>query len=312
MVEEKKELSLITFFLAGGMYGIELDRVSEIIPLVEITPVPKSPSFMKGIIDLRGSAVPILDLREKLGLAVPQHTKQTPIIIVDIDHHLFGLLVDSIWQILTLDAQSLFLLEETSGRFVKGAARLPTGLLLLLDLEKAVSVNEIGFSPLLHQKALQKLPEEEQEKIGILDFALGGEFYGVDITATREIVKRVKITPIPLTPPFIEGVINLRGRVLSVINLKKLFHLDSGFQNGQQVLAVEAANLEAGLLVDSIGGVVDSPCRRIEPPLSTLDKVVAEYIWGEIRLEEKVLGLLNLENILKTTRGEGWEGDQDV
>lgn len=96
--EERKAVEatehLATFFLAGEEYGVDVRLVQEIIRLSEITQVPRAPQFVKGVINLRGRIIPVIDLKRKLGLGEVEATKQARIVVVKVRDRLMGLLVD--------------------------------------------------------------------------------------------------------------------------------------------------------------------------------------------------------------------------
>lgn len=151
-VEGKKLAGkFLTFKLAGEEYGIGILKVREINGLMDITPVPRMPSFVRGVINLRGKVIPVVDLRLKFGLEGIQDTKQTCIIVVDIRvaemTTLVGLLVDTVSEVVNIQETEIDLAQSFGGNvsnsFILGAAKVKGAVKILLDIEKIISVDEL-------------------------------------------------------------------------------------------------------------------------------------------------------------------------
>lgn len=133
----------------------------------------------------------------------------------------------------------------------------------------------------------------------IVAFALGSETYGVDIAAVREIIPIRKIVPVPRAPDFVEGIINLRGRVIPVLDLREQF----GFQKvqgdpNQRIVLAEDNGESIGVIVDSVSAVMRVPEEEIEPPASVLVDKDTEYITGIAKVNDKLVILLDLTKII--------------
>src|SRR3954447_19559740 len=96
MVAPSEEIPIVCFELAGELYAADVDHVREIIRLQEISPVPKAPAFIRGMINLRGKVVPVVDFRRLMGFKPEQPTKKSRILIVEFNHQLVGAIVDSV------------------------------------------------------------------------------------------------------------------------------------------------------------------------------------------------------------------------
>jgi purine-binding chemotaxis protein CheW len=144
--EERKAVEatehLATFFLAGEEYGVDVRLVQEIIRMSEITQVPRAPQFVKGVINLRGRIIPVIDLKRKLGLGEVEATRQARIVVVKVRDRLLGLLVDGASQVLKVP---LSLIEaapeevvEIDASYIRGVAKLENRLIILVDLQKVL------------------------------------------------------------------------------------------------------------------------------------------------------------------------------
>ncbi|HEV8723252.1 MAG TPA: chemotaxis protein CheW [Candidatus Binatia bacterium] len=119
------------------------------------------------------------------------------------------------------------------------------------------------------------------ESIEVVEFLLAYEKYGIESSYVREIHPLRELTPVPCTPPFVLGIINVRGQIISVIDMKKFFDLpERGLTDLNKVIIVHDEKMEFGILADSILGVRKISREEIQPPLPTLTGVGAEYLTG--------------------------------
>lgn len=164
------------------------------------------------------------------------------------------------------------------------------------------------FQTILHQRAqrLSRPVEEKREKtIKLIVFSLGEEVYGFGAEYAREVVHAERIAVVPCAPDFIEGVINLRGNIISVIDLAKILNIHDKTRVGERwVIVVDAGPIEVALHIDVFHGVFDVPESSIEPPLATLEQMSAQYLKGEARIDDMLVGMLDLENILAFEKAE--------
>jgi purine-binding chemotaxis protein CheW len=129
-------------------------------------------------------------------------------------------------------------------------------------------------------------------------FRLGSEEYGISILQVQEIKRMTDITRVPYTPPYVKGVINLRGSVLPVIDLKIRLNLPSQECNeNTRIIIVKLEEYSVGMIVDEVSEVLWLPADQIEPSPSFVGTVEAEYIRGVGKLEDRLLILLNMENV---------------
>lgn len=129
-------------------------------------------------------------------------------------------------------------------------------------------------------------------------FQLSGQTYGIDIASVYEIIRMEKITRVPRTPDFVEGVINLRGKIIPVIDLCKRFNLDySGETSSSRIIIVDVGGNTIGMIVDAVSEVLRVPADCIEPPPSMIHGIDAAYLRGIAIMDDKLIILLNLEKI---------------
>lgn len=140
--ERPEELNILGFFLDRQEYGLGIERIREIIRIVEITPVPETPDFLAGIINFRGEIVPIVDLRRRLGLKPQDYSLNTPIIISDINDCTTGIIVDRVSEVLTVTTDEICQPSSEvplSKDLIEGILRVDGRLLLLLNLRRVLT-----------------------------------------------------------------------------------------------------------------------------------------------------------------------------
>jgi purine-binding chemotaxis protein CheW len=135
--------------------------------------------------------------------------------------------------------------------------------------------------------------------IQLVSFVLEDVEYGVDILAVHEILRFPEITRLPNAPVFIKGVINLRGNVIPVVDVRKRF----GFSKAKiteltRIIVIETSDKLTGLMVDNVHQVVRISRNNVDPPSELIEGVSEEYIWGIGRLKDRLIVILNLSNIL--------------
>lgn len=141
--------------------------------------------------------------------------------------------------------------------------------------------------------------ETIMDDIKVIIFQLKDEEYGVEVDQVRSIERIEHITRVPSTPNFVEGVINLRGVVTPIIDLRKRFDIE-GIEHSEmtRVIIVTVGTMDVGLIVDAANDVIDIPKNAIEPPPVVVGGIEAEYIRGVAKLEKRLLILLNLDKVL--------------
>lgn len=132
-------------------------------------------------------------------------------------------------------------------------------------------------------------------------FRLAKEFYGVDIAAVDGIIKMQEITRVPHTPAFVEGVTNLRGTVLPVIDLRKRFGLPmSEMDRDTRIVVVNMESMKVGMVVDAVSEVLTLPEGSVEPPSPIVTSVDTTYIKGIAKIEKRLVILVELSKVLDT------------
>lgn len=135
----------------------------------------------------------------------------------------------------------------------------------------------------------------ENELLQLVSFVVGSEEFAVPILSVQEINRMMEITRVPQSPPFVEGVINLRGQIIPVVDLRKRFGLAvTEMNNDNRVVVVEVAGRVIGFTVDKVNEVLRIDSSIIEPPPSMVSGIDSDYVDGVGKLEDRLLILLNV------------------
>ncbi|MCP4589685.1 MAG: purine-binding chemotaxis protein CheW [bacterium] len=141
-----EESKYLTFKLAEEEYGVVILKVREIIGIMSITAVPQMPAHMKGVINLRGKVIPVIDLRLKFGLEEIDHTEQTCIIVVDVGKEI-GIIVDTVSEVLDLRGENIEPPPAMGGSvdtsFILGMGKVDDEVKILLDIDKVLTTDEL-------------------------------------------------------------------------------------------------------------------------------------------------------------------------
>jgi len=142
--------------------------------------------------------------------------------------------------------------------------------------------------------------ESADDLLQLVIFQLGGEEFGVEIMQVQEIIRMPDITRIPQSPEYMEGVINLRGKIIVVINLDTRFELHSKERDdNSRIVIVEVGDNVVGMVVDSVSEVLRLSTSNVEPaPEIISSKIRADYLKGVGKLDDRLLILLDLERVL--------------
>jgi purine-binding chemotaxis protein CheW len=139
----------------------------------------------------------------------------------------------------------------------------------------------------------------------LVSFVIENEEFGVDILKVQEIIRTVDITRVPKSPQFVEGVINLRGKIVPVIDLRKRFGMArKDRDNDTRIIVVELIDKVVGFLVDKVKEVIRVEKTVIEPPPELTTSINSSYITGVAKLQDRLLILLDLNKVLSSDEQE--------
>ena len=145
------------------------------------------------------------------------------------------------------------------------------------------------------------LKKQDDELLQLVTFSIGDEEFGVNILKVQEIIRTMEITKVPRAPEFVEGVINLRGKVIPIIDLRRRFGLaPKAHDKNTRIIVIEINNIIVGFVVDAVSEVLRIPASTVEPPPPVVAGVDSDYISGVGQLQDRLLIMLDLDKLLSS------------
>ncbi|MBV5340204.1 MAG: chemotaxis protein CheW [Deltaproteobacteria bacterium] len=152
MAEELQTTQYLTFNLSDEVFAVDVGRVREILEITNITKVPQTPEFMRGVINLRGSVVPVIDMRLKFGMSETERTVNTCIVVVEVDmdgeNIVLGALADSVQEVIEMESSQIeaapHIGTHLNTDFIKGMGKYNERFVMILDIDKIFSGDELA------------------------------------------------------------------------------------------------------------------------------------------------------------------------
>ncbi|MCE5197879.1 MAG: chemotaxis protein CheW [Armatimonadota bacterium] len=154
---------LVVFELGNEYYGVDIAAVNTIIRMQDVTAIPRAPSFVEGVINLRGSIIPVIDLRKRFGLPVTEQSKASRIVVVEAGGQLIGMIVDAVAETLRLPSHSIEppspVISSVDSEYLRGVGKQDNRLVILLDLDKILSAKDFDSMAKVERRAKQSAEE---------------------------------------------------------------------------------------------------------------------------------------------------------
>ena len=142
---------------------------------------------------------------------------------------------------------------------------------------------------------------QDGELLQLVTFCIGEVEFGVNLLKVQEIIRTMEITKVPRAPEFVEGVINLRGKVIPIIDLRRRFGLaPKAHDKNTRIIVIEINNIIVGFVVDAVSEVLRIPASTVEPPPPVVAGVDSDYISGVGKLQDRLLIMLDLDKLLSS------------
>ena len=306
------EQRFISFNITSQEYAIEIHKINEIIWMPEVTSVPGLPKYVLGIFSLRGQVIPLLSLHDKFGMSLETDAETTRVVIVDIGNVMVAFAADRVNAVLSVEES---LIEEPPKIYeddeseVSAVLKLDNGKRLVMVLEPENLIDDAELEALKHvaDQSMEKVMGENStdnaadEEKQIVTFQIENENYGIYIEKVQEINRYTNVTKIPKTPKFVEGIINLRGEVIPLIDLRSRFELEKKERDEfTRVIIVNLQTMKVGFVVDWVDEVLrirEDQIDNVPPVLSAA--VNSEFIAGVVNYDknEKMILLLDVEEL---------------
>ena len=310
---------LVTFTLDGVEFGLDIDRVQEITHRTDITPVPGSPSFILGVINLRGLIIPVIDSRIRFHLAPQEPTSKTRIIVLRLAGGATGLQVDSVAEVVRLEDHNLRetppLVAGVRAEYLAGMVTVGARLITLIHLEKLLESTELtrraefddlGMAGTIGSGDEATGEEEEEDGRPFVTFRLGSESFGIALHEVEEIVELPPVTKVPDAPDYVLGVICLRDQVMPLVDLSEILSIQQGDSERKRdmVVLLSFGSARIGVVVDEIQEILRVQDGQTLPPPQTLSEAEREHLEGILLLPGRMVSLIN---VLKIITGDDQE-----
>ena len=317
--ESSDELQLVSFEVAGQEYAMSIEDVQEIVQIPEeIIHVPHSASHVMGIMTLRNRLLPLVNLRSMFDLPSRENDDHSRIVVVSLGSSSVGIVMDSVNEVLRVaksdvDAMPELLARDGDLAEISEICRLDGGKRMVSiissdNLFRHCAVKEALTTVETMQEGnrletdedLEDETSDDDEQVVV--FRLDKEEFGVPIDSVQEIVRvPEELTRVPKAPPFVEGVINLRGAVLPVIDLRRRLGMPTVERSDRQRVMVFLINgLRTGFIVDSVAEVLMIHKSSIEaaPQLSS-DQAKLLARMANLEKQKRMIQLIEPSNLIE-------------
>jgi purine-binding chemotaxis protein CheW len=325
LTEIADESQLVSFEVAGQEYALPIERVQEIVQIPgQITEVPNTPSHVLGVMTLRNRLLPLVSLRAMFGLPARELTDSNKILVVSLGEGTatmsVGVMMDSVKEVLRVEHSIIDPVPPMLSRGgdmgeIQSICRLQGGkrLVAILSADRMFDTGEIRTIVASQDTGTAEMNDHTPgqttgARTGVIDdeeqfvvFRLMNEEYGVPIDSVQEIVRVPdELTKVPRTSDLIEGVINLRGVVLPVVDQRRRFGLPSMDRNDRQrIMVFTIRGVRTGFIVDSVSEVMRISASLIgaSPPLSEEQQRLIRRV-ANIEKQKRIIQLLDVDQLL--------------
>ncbi|MGB9791878.1 MAG: chemotaxis protein CheW [Thermacetogeniaceae bacterium] len=321
---DSEEKQFVSFRLGGEEYALDIMDVQEIVNLPEaISQMPGAPPYCEGLATLRGKLLPLIRLDSLLGLSRKGLDERCRVVVVNLSNGsgrlTAGFVVDGVSEVLRVSRDCIEpvppMLKTEGVDFISEVCNLG-GRRLVKILDARRMFDEADYQLLSAgveaeeeaAKAGDGAGEEEQ----YITFVLGDEEFGAPIAQVQEIIRVPKIFAVPQAPDFVEGVVNIRGQVTPVVDLRKRFGLEAkGRNEASRIIVVDIDNTRTGLIVDVVREVLKLSRGDIEEvPEVFRETEGARYLSGIGKMQggERILLLLDFMRLLSKRERDELKG----
>ncbi|MBY0444716.1 MAG: chemotaxis protein CheW [Burkholderiales bacterium] len=318
------------FSVNNSLYAIDALAVNMTFSLPAICNLEDAPSYIAGVINLRGSIIPILDLSLLLGAGTQEKNLSDAILVIQSDKALIGMIVNEVLDVINISSEQIDPPPRLEGKkqrhtsLVLGMARVDEQIISILDhrrlvdqesdlmldeqlhtdLYKTPDVPSNGDKSVYQKRAAELMRKVEadtdNETLQLAVVLLGQEYFGMDIRYVNEFTKIKNIIPLPNCPQHVLGNMNLRGSILTIIDIRNTLGMYSEtFNHSAKIVVSSAGDILVGVAVNEIDDIVQiSPTEVVPLPASTHPDVL-RYVMGTVHYNQKAMTILNLPEILR-------------
>ena len=342
-------VSYLLFRVKDSVYGVHVRCVNEIVLLPELKVIAERTRHFVGVVNLRGDVVPVMDLELRLGRKRSRASIDDYLLVLEFEDRRLALIVNDVLGVerieqenrkgdgaaeLGFDATAIESIATVDDRIVMlldinglmtSAGPLPTEGLLVDETaeseslsfaasrgskEAFVSKDLAVFRRRADQLRQSSMGQESEEWTSLAVAEIGGEFYGFELEFVREFFEVQQITAVPCCPPYIIGNLNLRGDVVTVIDIRSHLNLpiEGRIAKGKVIIA-QTDEMTVGVMVDQLHGVFYLPVVDVSSAASGVSAAGDTPIKGTVQFNETMMSILDLSKLLSL---ESWVVDEVV
>jgi purine-binding chemotaxis protein CheW len=328
--------------MGGALYALEAPAVRELFHLPELTPLAEAPRSLAGVLNFRGRVIRVIDLGLRLGLDARRRELSDAVVVVEHGEDLAGVLVHEVLDVREVSkaATDRFpcIADVSSGspRLTRGVARVGDHLITLLDVEELLRQTDplaltghagaadpearfphapveprdaAVFRERARSLASGFAEDESEQSAPVAVIALNGEWFGVDLEWVREFADLREVTPVPCCPEHVVGTVNLRGEILTLVDLRGALSLPTSTSlQGAQMMVVQLGELRAGVVVDQVLDVVRLSAADLAPTPYSVRSTLEEHVAGMAGYRDRMLAILDLPGLFAR---EDWVVDAE-
>ncbi len=316
-----------TFLVVGyrsARYAVDALAVREVIWLPELAPIEELPPFICGVFNLRGQVVPVMDLGLRFSHGRSPRRLQDRVVVIEEGRHCLGILVNELHDVVSVPSAAIepaghFQLPGGETRFLRGAVKLEDALLMLLDiavlLHEAADLElpdidsaDLSTTPTQGEddeifrtraRLLAQVPGQKEHAAQLVYalIRLDGELFGLDVGVVGEFVHLRGLTPIPCSPAHVAGHMNLRGHILTLIDIRPVLGLGAALA-APQVVVLKIGAIEFAVLAEAIEDVVSFSPANIARAADAPAEGSANLCHGVLTLAGRVASLIDSSRLL--------------
>lgn len=327
-------LPFVIFSFRDAYYALNAEFVESIVLLPELSSRDGVPSYLVGVFNLRGKVLPVMDLDKRFGYASRPYSLTDSVVVVEYGEEKIGIIVNEIHDLQRISVEliesypSIENKKNPTQNIIAGQIKTDDQIITLLDHSKLFqhsfdydntsadmpmveSRNRQVFSSVInpedaevfHKRALELIPTAEKENLKNQEvyavFTLSGELFAIDIDLVKEFSEVTKVFPTPCCPKFILGDINLRGDILTLVDIRGFINLPNDNEiEGKKVVVVQTRDVILGIQVDEVLDVVKVDSREALPSPNTATKASEEFIKGVLPYKEDMMAFIDLARLL--------------
>lgn len=322
----------LTFTLQSHLYAVDATAVMEMHYLPGLTFIEEAPPFIAGVYNLRGRIVPAIDLHILFGHPQEKYSLSDGIIVLESGGLLTGLIVNDVQDVIIIESRDIEPIripyhKHHAAGFISGEAKAGGDIVMILDHHKLLE-NETAEEPpdagsgisnpkfdgltpeekrIFHERAINLMQHVVSEDLtGSMPSAvinLNGEFFAVELEFVREFADLRGLAPVPCCPEHIIGNMNLRGNILTLLDIRGMLNLPSGkISETAKVVVAGIENMLVGITVDDVLDVVYLRPSDISHVPSAIPAVREEYLRGNAPYSGRMMTLLDLARLLMSDK----------